>query len=94
MAITLHLKPDVEAGFVAHAQTSGTALEEHRLSLVEEAVLPEMPKRTTSGQSAREEAIRRRSSFEKDTILASASQLPASSCMGRLLWPRSYWTLP
>jgi hypothetical protein len=37
MTVTLHLKPEVEAGLQARAQASGMALEDYLLSVVEEA---------------------------------------------------------
>jgi len=37
MTVTLHLKPEVEAGLQARARASGMALEDFLLSLVEEA---------------------------------------------------------
>lgn len=40
MTITLHLKPEVEAGLLASAQASGLTVEAFLLSVVEGAVLP------------------------------------------------------
>src|SRR5271156_4479724 len=40
MAITLNLKPEVEAGVVAQARASGMTVEEYLLAVVEDAVLP------------------------------------------------------
>jgi hypothetical protein len=40
MTVTLHLKPEVEAGLLAHAQASGLTVEAFLLSVVEGAVLP------------------------------------------------------
>ncbi|HEV3039834.1 MAG TPA: hypothetical protein VHA33_18855 [Candidatus Angelobacter sp.] len=42
MTVTLTLKPEVEAGLQAQAQTQGVSLEEYILSMVEGAVLPAM----------------------------------------------------
>ena len=39
MTVTLHLKPEVEAGLLAQAQASGMTVEEYLLSMVEGAVL-------------------------------------------------------
>jgi hypothetical protein len=61
--VTLHLKPDVEAGLIAQAHANGVALEEYLLSLVEEAALPETPESTATGQPARAEAVRRMLEF-------------------------------
>ena len=63
VTVTLHLRPDVEAGLVAQARASGMALEEYLLSLVEEAVLPETPESTAMGEPARVEAVRRMLEF-------------------------------
>lgn len=64
MTVTLHLKPEVEAGLVAQAQASGMALEEYLLSLAEEAALQATPSKTTlTGPGAREEAVRRMLEF-------------------------------
>lgn len=40
MAITLNLKPEVEAGLLTQAQAAGMTLEDYLLSMVEGAVLP------------------------------------------------------
>jgi hypothetical protein len=63
VTVTLHLRPEVEAGLVARAQANGMALEEFLLSLVEEAATssPKEPNRT--GHNAREEAVRRMLEF-------------------------------
>ena len=64
MTVTLHLKPEVEAGLLARAQASGMALEDYLLSLAEEAALQEGPSRTTLARpDARAEAIRRMLEF-------------------------------
>jgi len=61
MTVTLHLKPEVEAGLIARAQASGMALEDYILLLTEQAAL----QNTESGpaQTAREEAVRRMLEF-------------------------------
>jgi len=38
MTVTLHLKPELEAGLIAQAQAGGKTLEEYLLSMVEGAV--------------------------------------------------------
>ena len=63
MTVTLHLKPDVEAGLIAQAHANGMALEEYLLSLVEEAALPETPECTATAEPARVEAVRRMLEF-------------------------------
>jgi len=40
MTVTLHLKPEVEAGLLANAQASGLTVEAFLLLVVEGAVLP------------------------------------------------------
>jgi hypothetical protein len=62
MTVTLHIKPELEAGLLAKAQASGMALEEYLLSLMEDAALPEQGA-TSPVQSAREEAVRRMLEF-------------------------------
>jgi uncharacterized protein (DUF1778 family) len=61
MTVTLHLKPEVEAGLLAAAQASGMALEEYLLSLAEEAARQAAP--GAAPQTAREEAVRRMLEF-------------------------------
>jgi hypothetical protein len=64
MTVTLHLKPEVEAGLLAQAQASGMALEEYLLSLAEEAALQATPsKGTLTGPGGREEAVQRMLEF-------------------------------
>jgi len=43
MTVTLHLKPEVEAGLMAQARASGMGLEEYLLSMVERAARPNPP---------------------------------------------------
>ena len=62
MSLTLHWKPDVEAGLMARAQASGMALEDYLLSLVAEAPLPSS-QNPNSAKAAREEAVRRMLEF-------------------------------
>jgi hypothetical protein len=40
MTVTLKLKPELEAGLTAQAQTRGMTVEEYLLAVVESAVLP------------------------------------------------------
>jgi hypothetical protein len=61
MTVTLHLKPEIEAGLLAQAEASGMALEEYILSLAEGAALQAAPH--TGAHSAREEAVRRMIEF-------------------------------
>ena len=63
MTVTLHLKPEVEAGLLARAHSRGVGLEEYLLSLVEEAVVPSAREPNPLGQHAREEAVRRMAEF-------------------------------
>lgn len=43
MTVTLHLRPDIEAGLLARANASGMPLEEYLLSLAEEAAVQGTP---------------------------------------------------
>ena len=52
MTVTLHLKPEVEAGLLVHAQASGLTVEAFLLRVVEGAVRPA----TEKPQSAEERA--------------------------------------
>lgn len=52
MTVTLHLKPEVETGLLAHAQASGLTVEAFLLRIVEGAVLPA----TEKSQSVEERA--------------------------------------
>ncbi|SPE42158.1 hypothetical protein SBA3_500023 [Candidatus Sulfopaludibacter sp. SbA3] len=62
MTVTLHLKPEIEAGLLAQASASGMALEEYLLFLAEEAAL-QAPATRVSAQPTREEAVRRMLEF-------------------------------
>ena len=62
MTVTLHLKPELEAGLLAKAQASGVALEEYILSIVEGTVVPP-PHTANPQQSARAEAVKRMLEF-------------------------------
>jgi hypothetical protein len=62
MTVTLHLKPELEAGLLAKAHASGMELEEYLLSLMEDAAV--LPQNITAlQQTAREEAVRRMLDF-------------------------------
>jgi hypothetical protein len=63
MTVTLHLRPEVEAGLLARAQASGMALDEYLLSLAEEAALQASSGSAASAQAVREEAVRRMLEF-------------------------------
>ena len=52
MAVTLNLKPELEAGLLAQAKAGGKTLEEYLLSMVESAVIPVTGKRLTPEQRA------------------------------------------
>jgi hypothetical protein len=52
MTVTLHLKPEVEAGLLAHAQASGLTVEAILLSVVEGAVFPAAQKTASSEERA------------------------------------------
>ncbi len=61
MTVTLHLKPELEAGLLARAAASGMALEEYLVSLAEAAALQVAP--GAAGHTSREEAVRRMLEF-------------------------------
>jgi hypothetical protein len=61
MTVTLHLKPEVEAGLLTRAQASGLALEEYLLSLAEQAAFQVSP--SASALAARNEAVGRMLEF-------------------------------
>jgi hypothetical protein len=63
MTVTLNLKPEVEAGLLAHAEASGMSLEEYLLSVVEEAASLSKQEPAQTPKSAREEAVRRMLEF-------------------------------
>jgi hypothetical protein len=64
VTITLHLKPEVEAGLLAQARASGMRLEEYLLSLAEEAALQAASSATPlAAPRAREEAVGRALDF-------------------------------
>ena len=52
MAVTLNLKPELEAGLLAQAQTGGKTLEEYLLSMVESAMMPVTGNHLTPEQRA------------------------------------------
>ena len=52
MTVTLHLKPELEAGLLAQAQAGGKTLEEYLVSMVEGAVMPATGQRLTPEQRA------------------------------------------
>jgi hypothetical protein len=62
MTVTLHLKPEVEAGLMSQAQASGMDLEEYLLALVEQAALSPRGKISTADED-RAEAVRRMLGF-------------------------------
>ncbi len=63
MTVTLHLKPEVEAGLLAQAQANGVNLEEYLLALVEEAALTPGGRTLAEETEKRGEAVRRMLEF-------------------------------
>ena len=61
MTVILHLRPEIEASLLARAHASGMPLEAHLLSLAEDAAVQTAP--TTTGETKREEAVRRMLEF-------------------------------
>ena len=68
MTVTLHLRPEIEASLLARAHASGMLLEAYLLSLAEEAAVQTAP--TATGQTKREEAVRRMLEFGEKYHLA------------------------
>ena len=63
MTVTLHLKPEVEAGLLAQAQASGMVLEDYLLTVVEEAAFATGDEKGSSNAGERAEAVRRMLEF-------------------------------
>ena len=93
MTVTLHLKPELEAGLLAKAQASGMPLEDHLLSLMEDAAV--MSRNATDPkQPAREDAVRRMLEFG-DKHHLSLGELVTRQLLHeghRYSWQGSYWT--
>jgi hypothetical protein len=62
MTVTLHLKPELEAGLLAKAQARGMDVEHYVQALVEREVWPSQRK-APSEQPSRQEAVRRMLEF-------------------------------
>jgi hypothetical protein len=64
MTVTLHLRPEVEAGLLARAQANGKVLEDYVLSVVEEAAFSAAGSDEQSAEPIeRAEAVRRMLAF-------------------------------
>jgi hypothetical protein len=72
MIVTLHLKPEVEAGLLAQASSMG--LEDYVLTLVEGAALP-TGNDVTGNRKERAEAIRRMLEFGDKHHLSSGEPI-------------------
>jgi hypothetical protein len=59
MTVTLHLKPEVEAGLLAQAEASGMVLEDYFLTVVEEAAFAAKDEQLSPEAVGRAEAVRR-----------------------------------
>ena len=59
MTVTLHLKPEVEAGLQAQAQASGMLLEDYLLSVVEGVAQPKGDPQASAVREDRAESVRR-----------------------------------
>lgn len=77
MTVTLHLKPEVEAGLLAQAQASGVNLEEYLLALVEEAA--RTPGGRTEEREERGEAVRRMLEFGETHRLSLGEPITRAS---------------
>lgn len=73
MTVTLHLKPEVEAGLAAQAQASGMAFDEYLLTVVEGAALP--ARGTPLGRDGRAEAVRQMLEFGEKYRLSSGAPI-------------------
>jgi hypothetical protein len=70
VTVTLHLRPEIEAGLRARARASGMLLEAYLLSLAEEAAVQAAP---PAAPPKREEAVRRMLEFgEKHRLTLGA----------------------
>jgi len=63
MTVTLHLKPEVEAGLLAKAHASGIGLEDYLLTVVEGAALSATVPQAPEVRGDRAEAVRRMLEF-------------------------------
>jgi hypothetical protein len=63
MTVTLHLKPEVEAGLLAQARASGKVLEDYLLTVVEEAAFAAKDEKDSLRAEGRVEAVRRMLEF-------------------------------
>ena len=63
MSITLHLKPEVEAGLLAQARAHGVKLEDYLLRLVEGMALSDAALEKTTMPLDREDAVRKMIEF-------------------------------
>ena len=61
MTVTIHLRPEIEAGLLARAKAIGMPLQEYLVSLAEEAAAQSEHK--PARQSEREDAVRRMLEF-------------------------------
>jgi hypothetical protein len=61
LTVTLHLRPEIEAGLLAKAQASGMDVERYLQTLVEQEVAK--PSRTRAASNGRQEAVRRMFEF-------------------------------
>jgi hypothetical protein len=63
VTITLTFKPEVEAGLLAKAHAKGMDLQEYVQAVVEHEVMPSSEDAAVSGQTPRQEAVRRMLEF-------------------------------
>jgi hypothetical protein len=76
VTVTLHLRPEIEASLLARAHARGMPLEAYVLSLAESAAVRETPAAT--GQTKREEAVRRMLEFGEKHHLALGEPITRS----------------
>ena len=63
MTVTLHLKPEVEAGLLAQAEANGMMLEDYLLTVVEGAAFAAKDEKNSSEVVRRTEAVRQMLEF-------------------------------
>lgn len=77
--VTLHLKPEVEAGLLAQARAQGMVLEDYLLRVVEVAALFSSDATTVAGSAERSEAVRKMLAFGEKHRLSSGESVTRAS---------------
>jgi hypothetical protein len=79
MTVTLHLKPEIEAGLLMRANASGMALEEYLLSLVEVAARLSGDRTVVESGVDRREAVKRMLAFGEKHCLNAGEPITRAS---------------